>query len=174
MLGYVCGGSLVSPKTRAVIANGCCRFRNRIWKGMQLKDEKRQETRRRHASVMNIAANGRIVTRVTPAQPSLFSSCRAVEPSSCCKVNAGDASLLGIQAQLQVSVANQEQAAALAPNISRSTFRSSRMVKMDARRSHRQKARVCKRKLSCCGKAGRSTLLFSIHTYAGRHSTDCM
>jgi hypothetical protein len=55
---------------------------------------------------MNIATNGPNVTRVTPAQSSWFSSYRAVEPSSCCKANARGTSLLGVQAQLQVSVAN--------------------------------------------------------------------
>lgn len=64
---------------------------------------------RRVALIMNIAADGPNVTRVTPAQPSRFSSYAPWSQGSCCKVSAHEASLLDAQARLQVSVANHNR-----------------------------------------------------------------
>jgi hypothetical protein len=55
---------------------------------------------------MSIAANGRFVTRVTPAQPSRLAPAAPWSQVVRFKVNARGLSLLGVQAQLQVSVAN--------------------------------------------------------------------
>lgn len=121
----------VGPETRDVIGNGYRRTRNQRWQHARNISVGNERNGAETPFVMAMS-DGRFVTRVTPAQPLQSSS---AEPSTC---RARGASLLELQAQLQVSVANHHLVAAPRWDPSQSTFSRSRTVKIDAIRSHRQ------------------------------------